>query len=75
MSTAFLSVPLVLFCIFVAPIWLFLHYRSKREVGQGLSGEDAQLLHRLTERAEKLQLRVDTLERILDIESPNWRQR
>lgn len=75
MSMAFLSVPLVLFCIFVAPIWLFLHYRSKRMVGQGLSGEDFQLLHSLTERAEKLQQRVDTLERILDVESPNWRQR
>lgn len=74
MSSALLSIPLIIFCIFVAPIWLWLHYRSKRQIGQGLSSEDIQRLYALNERAEKLQQRVTTLERILDIESPNWRQ-
>lgn len=35
MSMAFLSVPLVVFLLFVAPLWLWLHYRSKRQVGEG----------------------------------------
>lgn len=75
MSMAFLSVPLVVFLLFVAPLWLWLHYRSKRQVGQGLSGDDYEQLHALAERASSLQKRIDTLERILDAESPQWRQR
>ena len=32
---AMLVMPLVIFMIFVAPIWLILHYRSKKQVNQG----------------------------------------
>lgn len=31
MSSFFIAVPLIVFCIFVAPLWLILHYRSKRK--------------------------------------------
>ncbi len=74
MSMAFLSVPLVVFLLFVAPLWLWLHYRSKRQVGEGLSGDDIQKLQELAERAEQLQRRVGSLERILDAEVPEWRR-
>ncbi|MDN3682488.1 envelope stress response membrane protein PspB [Vibrio tapetis] len=75
MSAAFLTAPLVVFLIFVAPLWLALHYRSKRKSGQGLSEEDFEKLQGLTRKAENMQQRVQTLERILDEESPNWRQK
>lgn len=75
MSMAFLSVPLVVFLVFVAPLWLWLHYRSKKQVGQGLSGDEFEQLQTLAERAESLQERIHSLERILDVEAPNWRQR
>ncbi|MFT6690310.1 MAG: phage shock protein B, partial [Colwellia sp.] len=29
--------PVIIFMIIVAPIWLVLHYRSKKQVSQGLS--------------------------------------
>ncbi|WP_434359812.1 envelope stress response membrane protein PspB [Parasalinivibrio latis] len=74
MSMAFLSVPLVVFLLFVAPLWLWLHYRSKRQVGEGLSGDDVQKLQELADRAERLQKRVGSLERILDAEVPEWRR-
>ncbi|MGF1910665.1 envelope stress response membrane protein PspB [Vibrio kasasachensis] len=74
MSSFFIAGPLIVFLIFVAPLWLFLHYRSKRKTGSGLSQEDYQRLQTLSERAESMQKRVDTLERILDAESPNWRR-
>ncbi|NUY55589.1 MULTISPECIES: envelope stress response membrane protein PspB [Salinivibrio] len=75
MSSLFLGFPLAIFLLFVAPLWLLLHYRSKRQVEQGLSGQDYETLQQLAQRAEKLQARVDNLERLLDAEAPQWRQR
>ncbi|EPN8875877.1 TPA: envelope stress response membrane protein PspB [Vibrio cholerae] len=75
MSSFFIAVPLIVFCIFVAPLWLILHYQSKRKTGDGLSDEELQLLRTLSDKANRLQDRVETLERILDDETPNWRNR
>lgn len=74
MASVFFTGPLIVFLIFVAPLWLFLHYRSKRKVGSGLSSEDYETLRHLSEKANGLQTRVETLERILDAESPTWRR-
>lgn len=65
--------PVIIFMIFVAPIWLFLHYRSKRQVSQGLTDEEYQELHNLAQKAETMAQRISTLESILDHESPHWR--
>ncbi len=75
MSTYFLTGPLIVFLIFVAPLWLFLHYRSKRKTDSALSSQDLERLQVLSEKAEAMQTRVDTLERILDAESPTWRRK
>lgn len=75
MSSAFLIGPLIVFLIFVAPLWLILHYRSKKKTAGGLSEDDFLRLQQLSERAEQMQQRVETLERILDSESPEWRRR
>ena len=72
---AILAGPLVLFLIFVAPIWLILHYRSKRQVNQGLSAEEYAEVKALAEKAEKMTDRIKTLESILDHEAPQWRDR
>ncbi|GAK87950.1 phage shock protein B [Vibrio ponticus] len=74
MSSFWIAGPLIVFLIFVAPLWLILHYRSKRKTSGGLSQEDFQRLEALSQRAESMQKRVDTLERILDAESPTWRR-
>lgn len=68
-------VPTVLFLIFVAPMWLFLHYRSKRQVSQGLTDEEYQELTSLSHQAEKMAVRIETLESILDAEAPQWRSK
>ncbi len=75
MSSFFIAGPLIVFLIFVAPLWLILHYRSKKKTAGGLSEDDFHRLQQLSEQAEKIQQRVDTLERILDSESPEWRRR
>ena len=66
-------VPLILFMIFVAPIWIIMHYRSKNKIGQGLTDQELLQLNDLAHRAEKMADRIKTLEKILDSESPNWR--
>ncbi|GGY89006.1 MULTISPECIES: envelope stress response membrane protein PspB [Shewanella] len=75
MDMDLLMAPLILFMIFVAPIWLILHYRSKRQVGKGLTDEEFKQLNELVDKAEKMSQRITTLESILDAESPEWRQR
>ncbi|WP_319536747.1 envelope stress response membrane protein PspB [uncultured Vibrio sp.] len=75
MSTFFMTGPLIVFLIFVAPLWLFLHYRSKRKTDSALSSQDLERLQVLSEKAESMQSRVETLERILDAESPTWRRK
>ena len=67
--------PIILFMIFVAPIWLILHYRSKKQVNQGLSDEEYIRLQDLANKAEKMSDRIRTLEAILDSESPQWRDK
>ncbi len=67
--------PLIIFMVVVAPIWLILHYRSKRQVNQGFSEEEYMQLTQLSELADKMSDRIQTLEAILDAESPEWRKR
>ncbi len=74
MSIVLIMVPLCIFLIFVAPLWLFFHYRSQRKSANGLTDEDFAKLQALVKKAETLQDRVTTLEKILDSESDNWRR-
>lgn len=75
MSSFLIAGPLIVFLYFcLHRCGFFFHYRSKRKSESGLSQQDFQKLQSLSQRAEKMQLRVENLERILDAESPNWRQ-
>lgn len=65
--------PVIIFLIIVAPIWLILHYRSKKQVSQGLSQDEYIQLSELSEMADQMSERIQTLEAILDAETPNWR--
>jgi len=67
--------PVIIFMIIVAPIWLVLHYRSKKQVSQGLSQEEYIQLSELSEVADNMADRIQTLEAILDAETPNWRNK
>ncbi|WP_416308707.1 envelope stress response membrane protein PspB [Neptunicella sp. SCSIO 80796] len=70
-----LMAPIIIFMIFVAPIWLILHYRSKRQVNQGLTADEYETIKDLAARAEQMSDRINTLEAILDAESPEWRSK
>ncbi|GAC14089.1 envelope stress response membrane protein PspB [Aliiglaciecola lipolytica] len=70
-----IGVPTIIFMIIVAPIWLILHYKSKKQVSQGLSEDEYMSLQELSNKAEKMADRIQTLEAILDAESPDWRNK
>ena len=68
-----LMIPTVVFMVLVAPIWLILHYRSKRQHGSALSDREQAELDALADIADQLSERVRTLEAILDSEVHSWR--
>ncbi len=65
----------ILLIVVVAPIWLALHYTTKWKEMKGISPEDEASFADLRTAAEKLEERLETLERILDDEIPDWRER
>ncbi len=71
----FAFVPTILFMVVVAPLWIFLHYRSKHRERTALSDDERLELERLTQTVGRMGDRIKTLEAILDAETPGWRKR
>ena len=58
----------------VAFVWILMHYRAQRHRTDHLSADEQAAIETLTRVAERLEERVATLEKILDVEVPRWRQ-
>jgi phage shock protein B len=75
----YLSGPLIVFLVFVLPLWIVFHYLTKwkqmkqEDLGEGRVAIDKQELLRLRDTAVRLEQRIRSLEKILDEESPGWR--
>ena len=67
-------VPVVVFLLVVAPIWIIVHYKSKTNVVNGLSAGERAELNEMIEVANKMAARIETLESILDVETPGWKE-
>lgn len=67
-------IPILLITVCL-PLWIIFHYITKMKMSKGLSPEDEKMLSEVWESANKMEERINTLERILDIESPDWRRR
>ncbi len=59
--------------LFIGMPWLFLHYSSKFKAARGISQQDEQLLDDLYESARRLDARLETIERIIAADNPNWK--
>ncbi len=57
------------------PLWLVFHYITKWKTSRVLTPEDERMLGEVWESTHRMEERIVTLERILDIEAPAWRQR
>lgn len=57
------------------PLWIVFHYITKMKTSKGLTKEDEKMLSEIWESTNRMEERIKTLERILDIEAPEWRSR
>ena len=66
----------VLICamLFVALPWLFLHYSAKFRSARGISQQDEQLLDDLYSTARRLDARLESIERIIAADNPQWKE-
>ena len=65
----------ILFMAVVAPLWILLHYLTRWKSTKTISNEDENILGELWESAERIERRLNNIERILDIETPDWRKK
>jgi len=72
--TAVILVPSIVFMVIVAPLWVWLHYRSKRRAQVALTESESDNLEALLLKSEAMMERIDTLESILDAQTPEWRK-
>ena len=60
--------------LFIGLPWLIFHYITKWKTAKTLTDDDEKLLDGLHEAARRLDDRLCTIERIMTVENPNWRQ-
>ncbi len=64
----------ILFLAVVAPIWIIAHYTTRWKATKALSSDEEQLLEELWKNSERMEQRINALERILDAEVTDWRK-
>jgi phage shock protein B len=69
------TLTVVLFLTIVAPLFIVLHFVTKWKQGREISGDDEQMLEDLYLLSQRLDERLETLERILDDEMTEWRNK
>ena len=67
--------PLIVFMVIVAPIWLVLYYGTRRREANTLSADHHLILNQMMTSLERMESRIDSLEKILDVEDPRWRDK
>lgn len=61
----FVAIIIIVFLLFVTPIWIFFNYLAKVRSNKLLSKEDEKMLEDLWITAKKMEQRITTLETIL----------
>lgn len=67
------AVVILCFVVIVMPIWLALHYGTQYRRAKILTNENEKSLVELAEMADRMQARVENLERLMDAAAPEWR--
>ncbi|MEQ9110455.1 MAG: envelope stress response membrane protein PspB [Rhodospirillaceae bacterium] len=71
----FLFVPTILFITVLGPIWVIMYYKAKRREAQTLMSEENEALETLAEAADRMEKRIESLEKILNSEDANWKDK
>jgi phage shock protein B len=68
-----IAIPIVAI-LFVGLPWVILHYITKWKTSASLTREDENLLDDLYDTARRLEDRLNTIERIVAADNPDWRK-
>jgi len=71
MDDSFLAIPIV-GILFIGLPWIILHYLTQWKKAGSISVEDENLLDELYETARRLEARVETVERIIAADHPDF---
>ncbi|VAV93656.1 Phage shock protein B [hydrothermal vent metagenome] len=74
MPEELIIVPIVMGTLFIGLPWLIFHYVTKWKTAATITNEDETLLDELHHMARRLDDRMDTIERIMAADNPDWRQ-
>lgn len=70
-----IGVALIVFLAVPAPLIIVMHFITKWKQSREISGGDERMLEDLWGLSQKLEERLESLETILDNESPEWRRK
>ncbi len=68
------ELPIILLLAVVAPIWIIAHYTTRWRATKALTSDEEQMLEELWKSSERMEQRINALERILDAEVTDWRK-
>lgn len=74
MDEELLIIPIVMGTLFIGLPWLIFHYVTKWKTAATITSEDETLLDELHHMARRLDDRMETIERIMAADNPDWRQ-
>lgn len=69
-----ITIAIIVFIAVPAPLFIVLHFITKWKQSRVISGEDERMLEDLWLASQHLEDRLETLEKILDSELPDWRK-
>lgn len=72
-----LGAALIIFVLFILPIWIIMHYRSKAKREARMAPPPPPVVSNMPELeriAERMERRLDALEALMDAENPSWRK-
>jgi phage shock protein B len=71
----FFEIAVPITAIFVGLPWLILHYVTKWKTAPTLTNDDEQMLGDMHELARRLEDRLETVERLVASDNPDWQPR
>ncbi|MFQ6004595.1 MAG: envelope stress response membrane protein PspB [Woeseia sp.] len=70
-----ITIAVIIFVAIPAPLFIVLHFITKWKQAREISGGDEKMLEDLWQLSQRLEDRLETLEKILDSELPDWRRK
>ena len=75
MMSELITAAAVIFLVVIGPLIVVFHYITKWKQTREMSGDDERMLEELWELSQRLEDRIETLERILDDEPRTHRRK